>query len=537
MINKQQLYKSKLIGITCLCLIGGEQALALTCAQIQPPAYNASIYVSPKGVDNTTCGTVEAPCQTIQEGILHCSVNNQTGSQSGCAVFVRYGLYAVTSPVQLANGIDVYGSCVFDDADPRYRTTVTGSPAFTASSINTKTLLQGFVVMGTDGSQPGQASIAMTVSGSSGLTISRSVLTSGKGADSTSPGAVDGTAGGGGLPRNNNSGGAGGLACSANPTTTGMGGQGADFQQVYSSGCFVGCACSNNNYPNSEGRVGTASGAVQGGNGGLRSDQQGCMCGANGDPGDGGTGSPGNPGACGTSGGGPSPDAKGTFSGITWTSTQGGSGDSGQVGSGGGGGGSGGMATVVGGPDIPGLPGGGGGGGGCGGNGGAGGRQGGASIPLVLSQSTITGLDVDNALIPGPGGTGGNGASGGKGGPGGAGDPGPKGHQTHVEQALYCSGNAPGSGGKGGAGGQGGAGSGGAGGNGGPSSGIALVNSSNNYSSVVIYPTQPGTKGSGGAGGNNSSSQCTGAGGHDGVLGASDLILTFTDLGRKNPWR
>jgi len=243
--------KSKLIGIACLCWLVGDQALALTCAQTQPPAYNASVYVSPTGADNDACGTMEAPCQTIQKGIDRCSAN----SKNGCAVFVRYGLYSHANPVNLASGVDVYGSCIFDESDSRYRTIVTGSPAFTASGINTKTLLEGFVIMGSDASQPGQTSVAMTIANSTGLAITRSILASGKGGNGSSPAAVDGTVGENGSGPQGNTGGPGGRACAVNPTTVGMGGQGADFQQVYSYTCILGCTCENINSPNSMGRT------------------------------------------------------------------------------------------------------------------------------------------------------------------------------------------------------------------------------------------------------------------------------------------
>jgi hypothetical protein len=226
--------RQKAIGLLCLGLSAGKQGVSLTCAQVQPPAYDTSIQVSPTGSDSDTCGSGEAPCQTIQQGIYRCAA-----SKSACAVFVRYGSYSLASPVNLANGVDVYGSCVFDESDPRYRTIATGSPAFAANGINTKTLLDGFVIVGADATQPGQASIAMTVTNSSGLTIHRSILASGKGGDGFSPAAVDGTSGEGGSGPRLNTGGGGGRACAANPTSIGMGGQGADFQQVYSYTCWL----------------------------------------------------------------------------------------------------------------------------------------------------------------------------------------------------------------------------------------------------------------------------------------------------------
>ncbi len=519
-------YWRSVIGLTGLFILTGNKARPLTCAQVYPPAYKTSIQVAPTGSDSDNCGAGDtSPCKSIQQGIDRC-----IAAKGSCAVFVRYGSYSPVKPVNLANGVDVWGSCVFDGSDARYRTFVTGSPAFTASGIKANTLFSGFVVVGGDASRPGQGSIAMTVANSSGLAIRHSILSSGRGARGAAAGSVGG-AGEGGRGSSPNAkgitGGGGGAACPVNPTSAGTGGEGADYQHVYSHDCVLGCYCENDNYPHSVGKPGAASGRAKGGPGGLPSSKLGCTCSQqdndpHGNPGDGPPGSPGNPGACAVVGGRANLNTIGVFSATTWTPTQGGTGTLGEVGSGGGGGGSGGMATDHGSPDYPGLPGG---GGGCAGQGGEGGGQGGASIALVLSNSTVAGLAYDNALIPGPAGQGGQGGTGGTGGPGGPGAPGSKGHQTLVYKADYCSGNAPGSGGQGGTGGQGGAGSGGAGGNGGPSAGIALVNSHNSYSGVVIYGSVPGPRGAGGTGGNNSASQCTGAPGKGGLAGASDSIL------------
>lgn len=508
-----------LLGVVVLALLGEPRLLAVYCAEVDITDPPRAIYVSPLGADTPTCGqSADAPCASIQQGIDRC---RQAGP--GCGVLVRHGLYTPPAPVELADGISVYGSCVFSGPHRGYRSVVRGRPAIRANRIMTPTMLHGFQIVGTDGVAPGEASIAMTVSTSTRLALSANVIASGKGADgrSGSP-AGSGGRGGDGLAALGDAGGFGGPACAESPSTTaGRGGQGADFQQLYSSGCFLACNCENNNYPNSLGRPGQDSGTVKGGSGGDRA-SSGCHCSGtlNVSSGDGAPGTAGNPGACGRRGGSASHSVGGSFQETTWRPAQSGTGDTGDVGSGGGGGGSGGFAvTLAPTTDYPGRPGGGGGGGGCGGPGGTGGWQGGASIPLVLFQSSLAGSVATNAFVPGPGGRGGAGTTGGSGGLGGSGHDGLAGHQNGPSGS--CDGSFPGSGGTGREGGQGGAGAGGAGGNGGPSYAIAFVGSSlvpDGYTGG--YAGQPGFGGPKGPGGQNTSSQCGGAAGEDGALGS-----------------
>jgi hypothetical protein len=516
-------------------------ALLLPLAEAQPPdAVNCAgadlsnvqsvVYVSPDGADSGTCGQNPASaCKTIQRGINNCKGDN-------CGTLVRYGVYGPAASVQLVNGVSVYGSCVFDGSERKYRSTVLGRPAISANNISKTTILSGFVIMGTDAGA-GQASVAMTVSNSTGLALNHNVLASGRGGNGNAGVYADGARGGDGNRANGNTGGAGGGACPANPPTgtAGLGGKGADFKSIRSSGCFALCNCENNNYPNSVGKNGESSGNVLGGGGGERG-KDGCDCGYFvGDSGDGPRGGNGGAGNCGTAGGTPNNNNKGSFNGTTWIASSGNAGDAGQVGSGGGGGGSGGFGVNIDNSfrttDYPGKAGGGGGGGGCGGPGGRGGQQGGASIPLVVFDSSVTGLAATNVLIPGPGGRGGDGAAGGKGGPGGNGVPGPIAVKHDVHSVGFCRGWVPGSGGEGGGGGQGGAGSGGAGGNGGPSFGIALVNSPALGGGIKIYAAQAGSGGKDGSAGQNAPPQCKGADGQKGGPGFSDnnnSIVSFT---------
>ncbi len=528
------------IAFGLVLILAGSAAFAAAdqCGDADLSKLTTRIYVAPAGSDSAACGaSAAAPCQSIQQGINRCS-------GAGCGVLVRYGRYDLTATIQLKDGVSVYGRCVFaGDVDRKYRSVLLapaeGQPAFNAANINTPTGLDGFFVRGSDATTPGGASIAMTVSNSAGLTLRWTQLVSGKGADGAPGTHTDGGQGGNGWGPSGNTGGPGGDACDGN-AQGGKGGKGADIQQVASSGCFITCKCSNNNYPNSLGQSGQDSGAVKGGRGGDRGGS-GCACDdrVGSTPENGHGGWEGSPGACGTQGGVVAGNSWGGFNGVSWVPTRGGQGgSSGTVGSGGGGGGSGGYAAFLSGDghtyDAPGRPGGGGGGGGCGGRGGSGGQQGGASIPLVLFNSSVNmdGITYKNLFIPGPGGRGGNGGQGGAGGPGGAGTQGGGGHYQQFTVWGACDGSVPGSGGQGGNGGQGGAGAGGAGGNGGPSIGIVLLDKSSPLPNEQgIYAGQPGAKGSRGSGAQNDSKQCKGADGADGVAGGTDMWWQYLPEG------
>ena len=509
---------------------------AVRCGDADLSKLKKTVYVSPLGNDGNGCGqSTTSPCKTIQQAITNCS-------GEGCGVLVRYGIYNTGNPVILADGISLYGSCLFDETSYQYRSTIIGNPAVQAVGIKKPTVIQGFVLLGNGAVHTAEASVALMVSNSNGLTLKHNVLASGAGGRGSAGAYADGGAGGDGHSASGSIGGAGGKACQANPppASDGGGGRGADFNNVYTWGRFVLAKCRTNNVSESVGKRGEKSGTVSGGGGGERGGA-GCMCDPNqGNSGDGPTGGNGNQGPNSSAGGSPNPDNKGAFKGTAWLANRGGSGASGQVGSGGGGGGSGGYAVYV--PtfvwqplkDFNGRPGGGGGGGGCGGPGGQGGQQGGASIPLLLFNSSVTGLADANVLIPGPGGRGGNGATGGKGGPGGQGAHGQKGAKEDLWAIGACRGWGPGDGGKGGNGGQGGAGSGGAGGNGGPSFGIALVNSAPvSANGLTIYAGQPGGGGDLGAGGQNDANN-KGVNGKPGIAGFADNanpIVSYTSIG------
>jgi hypothetical protein len=194
---------------------------------------------------------------------------------------------------------------------------------------------------------------------------------------------------------------------------------------------------------------------------------------------DGGSGGAGTNGSGGTS--------IGVFSGATWLPA---TSPGGQDGCGGGGGGGGGGGWTLGGcPTDWSGTGGGGGQGGVGGSPGAGGRGGGASVALLLIDSSPR-FD-DCSFVSGTGGPGGTGGSGRDGGPGAAGGRG----------ATSSCGSSGGNGGHGGPSGPGG---GGQGGPGGPS--WCIVKLGTSTPALVNASFTVGTGGTGGLGGTQGSS-------------------------------
>jgi hypothetical protein len=518
---------------------------AAVCSGADLSGVRTAIYVSPQGTEDPNCGTtITATCKSVQQAIHRCT-------SEGCAVLVRHGLYAPatpTTPIELNEGVSVYGSCRFGgEPDRKYRTVIqaspagtAGSPVIVASNIQSATTVQGLVIIGRDEGASGSPSIAMAVSGSRGLVLANSVLVAGRGGQGATGASSNGLAGGPGFaPTCATCRGMPGAACpSSPPSGVGTGGAGAASNVYDSFQCIGRCRCDQNaqNVSDSLGLVGQNSGAAIGG-GGANPGGIGCSCysaelAAVGDtglenPGTGNTGGTGQPGACSAQGGTASSLVWGApAQGTVWVPGSGGAGATGSVGAGGGGGGAGGFSTWDG-DDRDGMPGGGGGGGGCGGTGGSGGQQGGASIALLLVDSAVTQVASVNSLVPGPGGDGGPGGKGGLGGPGGSGGAGMVGGTNNFDVRGTCHTSfAPASGGPGGAGGAGGAGSGGAGGNGGPSIGIALRGASTvPRSSSGIYAGTPGSGGGPSDGGVNPN--CTGAPGGSGVAGGAARIVNL----------
>jgi hypothetical protein len=524
------------------------EAPLVACPGAELATLKTVIYVAPGGADSDNCGDKPAtPCASIAAGIARCGV-------AGCAVAVRHGLYPTMATITLRDAVSVHGSCRFgDEPDRFYRTVIAaappaGEPAIAATGINSATALTGVVVIARDETGPGEASIALQVGASRGLTLGAVTLAAGRGGDGAAgTGRPGSRGGGGGSPATLFDVGLGGAACpSSPPASGGNGGAGSDANRfsIQGAGCGPDCNCAADPSGLLPGQLagqssGNARGGAAGGNGPFGGNCVGHPS-LDPTPGNGGSGLAGEIGDC-TALGGPSAaeaSLPGRFAAGRWVAGQGGAGGTGGAGSGGGGGGAGGYSTWV--PFIGatesyyGFPGGGGGGGGCGGEGGGGGQQGGASIPLVLVDASIAGLPDGASLIPGPGGTGGSGGAGGAGGPGGVAGNAFNGSKVSRPYVVFPSVAMPGGGSSGGAGGPGGAGAGGAGGNGGPSFGIALLGSSPEPAHDGIYAGMPGAAGKQGAGGANPllaghiNSQCRSGDGQNGLPGASAPASRYT---------
>ena len=509
------------------------EAPPVACPGVELATLATVIHVAPSGIDSDSCGDNPAtPCASIGAGIARCSV-------AGCAVAVQHGLYPTTASIVLRDAVSVHGSCRFsNEPEHFYRTVIQaapppGEPAIAASGINSATALTGVVVIAKDETAPGEASIAMRVAASGGLTLDAVTLAAGHGGDGAAGASMSGGPGGnGGSPATLSNVGFGGDACpSAPPAAGGHGGAGRDANRfsVDLTSCVLDCNCTPTGSSLLPGQSagqssGNAKGGEAGGNGAFGGNCAGHPL-KDPTPLDGSSGEAGQIGDCTAAGGTRAADTSsfGKFVAGRWVGGQGGAGGTGGVGSGGGGGGTGGYAIYIGGNGLVegyyGFPGGGGGGGGCGGNGGAGGQQGGASIPLVLVDASVANLASGASLIPGPGGNGGAGGAGGAGGSGGVAGSAFNGGKVLRDYFFFRNVPMPGFGDSGGNGGNGGPGAGGAGGHGGPSVGIALVGNSPNTAPAGIYAGNPGGAGKQGAG--NANSQCRSADGQAGLQGAS----------------
>lgn len=347
-----------------------------------------------------------------------------------------------------ADGAQIFGG--FECAGWTYSTSrratirATRNPALRITGLTLGMSISDLEVIAPDGATPGESSIAILVTVSPAVTMTRVRAVAGKGADGA-PGA-DGSAapassgapghvGADACGASGNLGGAtAAMTCGATDTSGGKGGDGA-----------IGPTASGGN--GEGGRPDTASRGSPGFGQTLASFD--CSVGAG--LGGGNGGAPGEDGSPGAGATGP-----GALSVAGWSGVAGAAGTVGKPGQGGGGGGGAkAPAACVGdaGPSTPtGAAAGGGGAGGCGGAPGQGGLPGGASIGVV---SYISSLTFDGEIVTAAGGAGGKGGSGQAGGGGGA--PGAGGAGSNGSRAA-CDG------GRGGQGGNGGFGGGGAGG-------------------------------------------------------------------------
>ena len=139
-------------------------------------------------------------------------------------------------------------------------TWVSGIPVISGSAINTATTVYGLVVIGQDETTNSTASIAMTVSNSTGLTLSHTVLASGKGGDGA-PGQSASAPGGVGGSASQDSGGA---VCGGSTGDPGSGGNGGTAETPYN--CEAGTCCLLGD-PQSGFSNGSVSGGGRGGQG------------------------------------------------------------------------------------------------------------------------------------------------------------------------------------------------------------------------------------------------------------------------------
>lgn len=400
-----------------------------------------ALFVSPQGDDLEGDGSRAKPFKTFEHAVSQAAL--QKKRVYACATQGAFAEQVNLGPVE--DGVSLFGGfdCSTWDYVEGKKTKIDGpnNGALVVQDLANGSTIEDFELSAKDATSPGSASMGVVVGNSKGVTLRRTTVVAGKGANGVAGYSTPGIAASG------KKGNPGHPACSN--TTSG----GAES--------VTGCG-----FPESRGGNGGISGVgpstggsgvdgepnLGGGVGGVGQDDTlpgGWSCAI-------GTGQDGKPGANGDAGLGSS--SPGKLSGNGWSAAAGEFGGDGGNGQGGGGGG-GAKAPASCGPTGPsparGASGGGGGSGGCGGIGGEGGKGGGASIALSAYASEVT-LEACTltASVGGTGGAGGKGQLGGAGASGAGGGTG------------ACSG---GSGAKGGDGGHGG------GGAGGPSLGVAYL--------------------------------------------------------------
>lgn len=358
-------------------------------------------------------------------------------------ILVANGTYSTSTPLSLPSGVGIYGGYgagYTTRTDTRAQVVASGATAVIADHLTAPTVIDRVSLT------------TMSQTGASAYTATLIVDTS---FDNLTLRFLSVVAGRGG------NGGDGGTGATGSDGTRGSDGSGASGGGGGSVGGGMGASGASRG-PGPAGAMGGGGSCGTGGSPGPSSGSGGLGCG-DGNPQPGGMGGTGCTGTTGT--GGTAGDGIGTLTGRVWAASTGGTGTTGGTGGGGGGGGAGGGESCtdpVFGTCIycdTGRGGGGGGGGGRGGVGGRGGTEGGASIGIILIDSTIT---VTNLRITTSGG--GNGGIGGAGGNGGTGGPGGSG--------VGSGNSSQGAGGNGGTGGPGGPGGCGGGGGGGPTFGI-----------------------------------------------------------------
>lgn len=519
------------------------------------------VFVSPAG-DDANPGTITQPVLTIQRGI------DIAAGSAGVFdhIYVASGVYQES--VTLASGVSLFGgystnfrvhspagneTAIFGD------TSTTAEPgAVNALALTAAVTVDGFTVVGHDGTTPGASSYAVYLQNTGNLlTLRRNTIVAGNGANGArgtdgSSGVTPAQAGGLGLEPVNSlvaTGSPTAFACTAGTTRTGGAGAAntcplpAGGTTSTAGGAGAAAVCPVAGAAGSAGTAGTGSGATPGAGGtGANSYSTSvagniCDCTGSGTNFVGGNGIQGGTGTNGSAGARCTTNKGRVVNGLWVAGTADAQpGGLGGPGAGGGGGGVGaGVKNTVGssnctyatptnpqGPppitgirDMVGGTGGGGGAGGCGGTAGAPGVSGGGSFAVFAYWTTPTGGHpqmTNNTIIRGRGGDGGDGGAGGEGGDGSLG-----GETGRLPFSTPLTGEACAEpGGRGGDGGSGGAGGGGGGGCGGTATGIFFHNapaSPPNYTGTNTFPSS-GTAGVGGRGGFS-----RGNGGVDGQAG------------------
>jgi len=406
-----------------------------------------ALFVAPGGNDRNA-GTPERPLARPATAVAR-------AAGRGLDVYVAGGTYDLTQPLEIAEGVSVYGAYSSADwsRDPSNVTVLRapGSLALVAGNVADRTVFERLSVTAESSGVGSGSSYGLFAVSSDGLVLRHCTLQAGDGSAGSNGSSPAGQAADGG------NGAAGGPGCED------------------SNGFCDSCSRP------SGGRGGTSSCGHPGGVGG-RPGKGGGDGSAGGASPDGTAGGPGTPdgrgnwntpstywGRSGAHGGAGRSGTAGapSYGALGYSASHGQSGTAGSHGMGGGGGGGGGGGDDM--CNSYGGAGGGGGGGGCGGSAAGGGRSGGGSFAAYLWDSNVT-FEACQLRT----GNGGRGGDGGTGQPGGA-----RGEGGHG--VLSGAGNSYGggteqddgsNGGRGGWGGNGGRGGHGGGGAGGPSIGV-----------------------------------------------------------------
>ena len=423
-----------------------------------------AVFVSSIGSDGNDGLTPATPVATVTRALNIASAETRTQ-----ILFVT-ATYNISAAINLRSGISFYGGYSSDftmRSDTRASIVSTATTAIRAQGLTAPVTIDRVNLTTADQSASSASTTTLYVRDSADhLTLRWVNVLAGRGGAGGSGG--DGARGSDGVRGTDGDGSSGGDGGSVG------GGAGADGRRQ-----GAGPA-------GSEGSPGDCG---SGGSEGPGSGGGGLGCG-DGDPqpgGEGGDGCTGGPGGSGAAG-----DGLGSLAADgTWSPNRAGSGSRGGRGGGGGGGGAGGGEDCTG-PVVgciycgTGRGGGGGGGGGQGGAGGTGGFGGGASIGVVLLNSTLVAFNV--RVQTAGGGTGGAGGAGG--------DPGlGRGGGTGATSGSSTEGR----GGNGGDGGNGGRGGCGGGGGGGPSIGIWGTGTSSLYRELTPIMFVIGAGGGGGS--------------------------------------